>query len=166
MCIQRIKKLACCIKLPYKQHLSYSILSCFFIQQAFASEIIFFKNNAVVWRQQQTITGKLSRFISPTITVYHNDQTLSVPVKKDSTFSFTIDLTDKQNKIWAVAQNGKSVIASDTLHLTLGFHPLPLVKPYAVIHQKRVLLHAVLINNPTKKPLKFFGKMIQEILFL
>lgn len=149
------------IKLPYRPHLSFLMLSGFFIfsiQKASAPEITLFEKDAVVWRQQQIITGRLSGFISPTVTVYHNNQTLSVPVKKDSTFSFTLNLVDQRNKIHLTAQNGKSTIASDTLHLTLGLHPLPVVKPYAVIHQNRVSLHALLIDNPTKKQLKYFWK--------
>jgi len=138
----------------YTRHLSSLILFGFFIfftQKTSASGIILFEKDAVVWRQQQTITGRLSGFILPAITVYHNDKTLSVPVKKDSTFSFTLNLADEQNKIQAIARNSNSAIASDTLRLTLGFHPLPVVKPYAIIHQNQVLLHASVINNPTTK---------------
>lgn len=150
-----------CVKLTYKQYLSLLIFSCFFtffIQKASASEIILFKKDAVVWQQQQTITGKLSGFISPAITVYHNDQTLSVLVRKDSTFSFNLNLANEHNKIFVAVQNENSTIASDTLHLALGFHPLPVIKPYAVILQNQVLLHATVINNPTKKQLKYFWK--------
>jgi len=158
MRIQRMMMPGYFIKLPYRQHLLYSVLSFLFIQQAFASEIMLFKKDAVVWRQQQTITGRLSGFISPTIIVYHNDHTLSVPVKKDSTFSFILHLKEDKNKIQVIAQDHKSAIVSDILHLTLGFHPLPVVKPYAVIHQNRVSLHAIVIDNPTKKQLKYFWK--------
>lgn len=161
MYIERIKTIGFCCRFAYWRQLSSLILSCFFIfilQKASASGIILFTKDAVVWQQQQTITGKLSGFMSDKIIVCRNDQTLSVPVKNDSTFSFTLNLADEQNKIHALAQNGKSAIASDTLHLTLGFHPLPVVKPYAVIHQNQASLHAAVINNPTQKQLKFFWK--------
>ncbi len=137
----------------------YLIISYFFLfQRALASEIILLKKDAVVWRQQQTITGKLSGFISQKIIVLHNGKTLSVSVKKDSTFSFSLNLVNKKNNIRVVAQNSKSTIISDTLRLTLGFHPLPVIKPYAVIHPNHVSLLAVVINNPTKKQLKYFWK--------
>lgn len=158
---ERRKKTTFCVKHFYAPHFSYFILFCFFIfftQKTSASAIILFKKDAVVWRQQQTITGRLSGFILPAITVYHNDKTLSVPVKKDSTFSFTLRLAFERNKIQAVAQNNQSTIASDTLRLTLGFHPLPVVKPYAVIRKKQVILRAAVINNPTQKQLHFFWK--------
>lgn len=161
MSIERIKKNSFCISSSDTGHLLSLILFSFFIfftQKTSASGIILFKKDAVVWGQQQTITGKLSGFILPTITVYHNDATLSVPVKKDSTFSFLLNLEDEHNEIFVAVQNENSTIASDTLHLTLGFHPLPVVKPYAVILQNRASLHAAVINNTTKKQLNFFWK--------
>src|SRR5438128_2740789 len=128
MYLERRKKISFRIRRSCIRHLSSLILSWLFIfstQKTSASTIILLEKDAVVWRQQQTIIGKLSGFYLPTITVYHNDKTLSVSVKKDSTFSFTLNLHDELNKIFVVAQNSNSTIASDTLHLTLGFHPLP-----------------------------------------
>ena len=161
MCTPGINKITDPLQSPFQARLSNLILVStllFLIQKTSASEIILLKKDAVVWSQQQTINGRLSGFISPAITIYHNDQTLSVPVKKDSTFSFALCLVDQQNKIHLTALDGRSTIVSNTLHLTLGFHPLPSIIPYAVIHQGQVSLHAVLVDNPTKKQLKYFWK--------
>src|SRR5687768_17541009 len=97
------------------------------------ASISFDKKDAVVWLQKQTVSGKLSGFQSKQLTVHHDDTLFYVSVNNDSSFSFDINLHDAENKIWLAVDNEKSLTVSDTLHLTLGYHPLPVVKPYAVV---------------------------------
>jgi cyclomaltodextrinase len=119
-----------------------------------ASSIILDNRDAVVWLPQQTVSGKLSGFQTKHLYVHHDQNLFSVNVNRDSTFSIHILLHDAENKIWITTD--KSELISDTLILILGYHPLPVVKPYAVIFGNKATLHATIIDNPFKQPLHFF----------
>lgn len=102
MDIERIIKITCRAKHPFRAQLSILILVSFLffpVQKTSASKIILLEKDAVVWRQLQTVSGTLSGFISPTVNVDYNGKTLSVPVKKDSTFSLILKLNEEPNNI-------------------------------------------------------------------
>jgi glycosidase len=119
-----------------------------------ASSIILNNKDAVVWLPKQTVSGKLSGFQVKQLSVHHDQNLFSVNVNKDSTFSIDIILRDAENKIWITA--GKSEIISDTLILILGYHPLPVVKPYAIIIGNKATFHAAIVDNPYMQSLNFF----------
>src|SRR3954451_4171531 len=120
-----------------------------------ASSIILNNKDAVVWLPKQTVSGKLSGLKSKQLTVHLNQTLFSVNVNNDSTFSFDIELHDKENKLWITTVE-KQEISSDTLDLILGYHLLPVVKPDAVVSGNKVTLHATIIDNPFNQPLHFF----------
>src|SRR3954464_12538492 len=95
-----------------------------------ASSIIFNTRNATVWSPQQIISGSTVDFNTAEIIIHINDSSFTTRVN-DHRFSFTVMLTEMKNIITAEAKNDNEIVHSDTLEYSLGFKPLPVVKPFA-----------------------------------
>ena len=121
-----------------------------------AASIILQTKNATVWLPQQTITGKISGFASNKLKWHLNNRSGFVNVHLNSTFSFPITLKSIDNIIW-VEDEAHNII-SDTIHYTLGYHPLPEVVPFAITKKNLAILNLRVINNPYDLPLRFFWK--------
>jgi glycosidase len=120
-----------------------------------ASSIILNNKDAVVWLPKQTVFGKLLGLQSKQLIVHFNQDLFSIDVNNDNTFSFEIELHDKENKLWITTAE-KPEINSDTLNLILGYYPLPVIKPYAIITGNKATLNVTVLDNPFKQPLHFF----------
>lgn len=131
------------------------IFSVFLFSECYASSILLHTNDAVVWHAEQEITGELSGFTAEKVIVHHDQLSFSANVTNDRKFSFRVTLRDLKSKIW-VEVPGDSTIISDTLRYTLGYNPVPIVKPFATINGDTATLHATTIENPYQVPLKFF----------
>ncbi len=116
-----------------------------------AASIVLHTRDAVAWLPQQTIQGSLIGFTAKTVMVHHDKKTFSIQVNKDNSFTFSLELHDANNNIWIEANNKTTTVFSDTVRLQLGYHPQPVIKPYAVINNNTATLHAFTISNPWKK---------------
>lgn len=133
------------------------LLSSFFIvQNSSAASIMLHIKNATAWLPYQNIKGELAGFKTAMVTVHYDDSVFEISVNKDGKFSFSLTLHEAQNNIWVESLNGNKIIVSDTVQLTLGYKPLPVIKPYAVIEGNTATLHASIIENPLQASLKFF----------
>ena len=121
-----------------------------------AASIILQTKNATVWLPKQTITGKISGFASNKLKWHLNNRSGFVNVHLNSTFSFPITLKSIDNIIW-VEDEAHNII-SDTIHYTLGYHPLPEVVPFAITKKNLAILNLRVINNPYDLPLRFLWK--------
>jgi len=129
-----------------------SSITCFlFFSELKAASIILHTHNAEAWLPQQTITGALIDFTAKTIIVHQDDKAFTIAINNNSSFSFPLILHDNNNSIWVQANNGDTLVSSDTIQLQLGYHPTPVVKPYAVIDSRTAVLHASIISNPWDK---------------
>lgn len=115
------------------------------------------KKDAEVWYPEQTITGKVSGIETNQITVHYEDSTFLVSVNRDHNFSFQLTLRDKKNRIWAEVpfQEQSAIVISDTLDLTLGYTPTPVIKPTVTIEDEKAILKAEIIENPYHRSLSF-----------
>lgn len=149
------------MKRSYTQNLLKTfLLIClsFVIKSNKASEIILFYNNAVVWLPQQNIKGKLAGFFADRVIVYSNDSSFFAQVKKDSSFSFPLIVSEEGNNIKVIAEDNGQTVSSKEIHLRLGYHPLPVVKPYAKVQKHNLSLHTKIIYNPSNKPIQFYWR--------
>lgn len=115
-----------------------------------AASVVLHSRNAVAWLPQQTMQGSLVGFLAKSIIIHQDNKTFGVTVT-DSVFQFSFVLHDGTNMIWAEAANNGKRIVSDTVHLQLGYHPEPVMKPYEVINNEEAILHVKSIMNPWKK---------------
>lgn len=125
-----------------------------------SSPILLNTKDATVWLPQQNITGTASGFLLNKIKWHLNNKSGIVTLHQNGTFIFSITLTEKNNIIWV--EDVHHSIISDTIHYTLGYTPLPEVKPFAVINNNTAMLNVTIVNNPYKLPLKFLWKAIQS----
>ncbi len=125
-----------------------------FYSRAFAADIALNQSDAVAWLPQQTISGNVNGLNVKYVTVYHNHSSFTVPAKNDM-FAFTVTLFPGKNNIRVSVTKGKQLIMSPPLTLTLGYRPLPVVKPYALITGDIISLGANIITNPYGKSLRF-----------
>ncbi len=116
-----------------------------------AGSIILHTRNAVAWLPQQTIEGTLIGFKANTITIHQDTNVFTVTVNQKNAFSFSLTLHDNNNRIWAHTTDHGTIVSSDTITLQLGYHPTPLIKPYAIINGNTATLHASVISNPWKE---------------
>ena len=116
-----------------------------------ADGIVFKERSAAAWLPQQTIEGRINGFAARTLTLHQDNKTYTVVVSAKGTFSYSVTLHDSINRIWAEAKNGNKKIISDTLALTLGYHPTPLIKPVASVAKNITTLRAFTLSNPWKK---------------
>ena len=116
--------------------------------------------DATVWLPQQTITGKISGFKSNKLKWYLNNTSGFVNVKQNRSFSFSITLKSINNIIWI--EDEAHNIMSDTIKYTLGYNPVPEVKPYAVVKTNEAILNLNVINNPYNLPLQFLWKVAKS----
>ena len=112
--------------------------------------------DATVWLPQQTITGKISGFISNKLKWHLNNASGFANVHLNSTFSFSVTLKSTNNIIW-VEDEAHNII-SDTINYTLGYNPVPEVMPFAIAKNNEVILNLRVINNPYNLPLQFLWK--------
>ncbi|TKK71993.1 hypothetical protein FC093_02995 [Ilyomonas limi] len=134
--------------------LLFSIACLLFFSELKAGSIVLHTRDAVAWLPQQTIQGTLVDFTTKTITVHHDTTAFTITVNNDNSFSFSLTLHDDDNHIWVHANDGNNRVISDTVTLQLGYHPTPVIKPYAVIQNNTAVLHASIILNPWK-PLQY-----------
>jgi len=128
---------------------SIACLLCF--TELKAGSIVLHTHDAVAWLPDQTITGALVGFNAKTITVHQDDRSFTVAVNSNNSFSFSLTLHDSANRIWVLANNDDAIMSSDTILLQLGYHPTPVIQPYAVIKNDTAVLHTSIISNPWKK---------------
>ena len=121
-----------------------------------AASIILKTKNATVWLPQQTITGKLSGFVSNKLKWHLNNTTGFVNVHLNSTFSFSVILKSNNNIIW-VEDEAHNII-SDTINYALGYNPVPEVMPFAITKKNEAILSLRVINNPYNLPLRFLWR--------
>lgn len=146
------------MKKLYSTYSSKTILCLAFIlffQITNGAEIILFSSDAVVWLKNQTVEGKLEGFFNKQVTVFSNDKSFVIAVEKDSSFKFSLPVSETGNRIKVSADHADSTITSKEIFLRLGYHPLPVVEPYAEIHKNNITLHAKILSSNTAKPLKF-----------
>ncbi len=134
-----------------KTALLFFIVSLSCCCQAQAASIVLHTRDAVAWLPQQTIQGSLVGMKAKKVTVHQDMRTFTVAVEKDHSFSFSLSLHDDKNHIWVTANEDGKTVQSDTVVLQLGYHPTPVIKPYAVVNNNTVVLHAALLSNPWKK---------------
>jgi glycosidase len=123
--------------------------------RVYAAAITLDEKDATVWLPMQSITGRVLGSNAHNLKLYCNGVSYPVNINADSTFKVTVKLADGENKIWASAQQGNSTIKTNHLNLTLGYHPLPVARPYAIVAKGKVTLNATVTGNPSKQPLKF-----------
>ena len=120
-----------------------------------AVTIIFKEKNAEVWLPDQSIQGRVTGLNVNSLLLYCNNTPYTVTVNTDGTFKVTVKLHYGENNIRATCGPANSVTTSDQLNLTLGYRPVPVVTPYAVINNSITTLNSTLVVNPSAKPLKY-----------
>jgi cyclomaltodextrinase / maltogenic alpha-amylase / neopullulanase len=122
----------------------------------YASEIILHKTSATVWYPGQGISGKLIDFPAGSITVHHNQRSFAAEVDSSQQFSFTLTLLPGKNTVWVIAAAGELRLSSDTIQLSLGYRPAPLVRPLATVSGNQATLRARTLENPGNAPLHYY----------
>jgi len=130
------------------------MIIAFISNSTYAASITFKENNAVVWLYMQSIAGKINGNVS-SVKLYCNNTPYVVKVNNDKTFSVMVKLSNGDNKIWATGTSGGNTVTSAKLILTLGYHLLPGIKPYAVVQDGKATLKVQLNDNPTGQTLKY-----------
>src|SRR5436853_76220 len=137
------------------------LISCVsFFYNSYPASILLFTKDAVVWLQQQTITGNASGLSSKKLKWHLNNTTGFTNIHTDGSFSFSFDLTQKESIIWVEDVNHS--IVSDTIHYTLGYNLLPEVKPFITISNNVATLDAEILSHPYHKPLKFLWETVKS----
>src|SRR3954471_10854336 len=131
--------------------LAIVIVACLASARTNAQEILLHKKDATVWGMHQTIHGSVRGFKPRDVTIFQDTTYQTVTVDADSSFTFTIDVHQGLNQVWASAQR----VVSDTLRLILGYRPAPLVTPVASVSKNKVHLHPRLMENPGRWPLRY-----------
>ncbi len=120
-----------------------------------AAEIVLHHQDAVVWHYEQVIRGELKGIAVSKLIVHHNQMTFTVPVPSSGKFSFKLILREPKNKIWVEATYQDSLWLSDTITYTLGYQPVPVIKPIASVINHKALLEAITLENPYQLPLQY-----------
>ena len=128
-------------------------LSIIFFSYANGGSITLDTRDATVWLPQQTITGSVSGLSSNKLKWHVNNISGTATVHSNSKFSFSCILTETKNIIWVEDAGGN--IISDSIHYTLGYKPLPEVKPFASINGNTAKLKTDIIDNPYNLPLTY-----------
>ncbi|MFD2101283.1 alpha-amylase family glycosyl hydrolase [Flagellimonas iocasae] len=110
--------------------------------------------DAIVWHPKQEIKGQVHGINPKEIIIYQNGKYFSTGVDDKGVFKFELCLTDKETKVWAEVP-GHPPVVSDTVQYTLGYDPIPIVKPYPVWDGEKITLHADIVENPYGEPIKF-----------
>jgi cyclomaltodextrinase len=135
--------------------ITFLLLIGFTGSRVYAASIVVNGKDAAVWLPSQTITGKVSTTAITNLKVYCNKVAYTVKINSDKTFKVTVSLAQGDNSIYANGEDGSSAIKSATIDLTLGYKPVPVVKPYAVISGSKITLNATVIDNPSNTTLKY-----------
>jgi len=130
-----------------------AFISLLLLSQLHASSIILNTKNATVWLPQQIITGKTKNLSSNKLKWHVNNASGNITIKQNGTFCFSIVLTATNNIIWA--DDSLYGATSDTIYYTLGYMPLPEVKPFAAIANNIATLDVKIIDNPYNLPLAY-----------
>lgn len=136
-----------------KKSICFTICIVFSLQ-LHAASIILYTKSATVWLPEQTIHGEVKDIFSDHVIVHINDSNFTVKVDSLQTFSFSVLLRKKMNKIWIQGKSSPGII-SDTVYYELGYKPLPLVKPFSTHKGDTISLHATIKTNPYQSPLEF-----------
>lgn len=131
------------------------ILAVFITNASYAGAILLHKKDATVWLPQQLIKGEVSGIKVPWLTVHYNNGTYKINVGKDHSFLININLNTIDNRIWITCTDNGKVTSSDTLNLTLGNRPVPVVQPFAIINHNKATLKYRLVNTAGKKNLRY-----------
>src|SRR3954469_6967923 len=94
-----------------------------------AASIVLNEKDATVWLSSQSIAGTTEGIGAAQLTVYCNGVAYQANIRSAKSFSVKVKLNGGINKIWAAYQ----AITSEILKLTLGYKPLPVVEPVAVV---------------------------------
>ncbi|HSJ66087.1 MAG TPA: alpha-amylase family glycosyl hydrolase [Anditalea sp.] len=112
-------------------------------------------SDATVWHYNQAIKGSINGIDTDSVIVYHNDNSFSVPVDEFGNYSSTLLLVKKSNKIWTCINRKEGLVSSDTIHLTLGYNPVPVLKPIAKVNGEKVHLDYEILENPYDEVLTY-----------
>ena len=115
-----------------------------------AGSIVLHTHSAVAWLPQQTIEGTLVGFKANTVIIHQNTRFFTVAINKNNSFSFPLTLHDNNNQVWVQATHHDTLVSSDTVTLQLGYHQMPVIKPYAVISGNTAILHTAVVSDPWK----------------
>ncbi|RFZ93989.1 DUF3459 domain-containing protein [Mucilaginibacter conchicola] len=122
---------------------------------SYAAAILLHQKDATVWLPSQLISGQVKDFKASEITVHQNDRTFTVKVDALGKFLINVDLQYTANKIWLTAMHNGKQVSSAILNLTLGYQPVAIVKPFAVIKGNKAVLQHKLINNAGEETLNY-----------
>lgn len=136
-----------------KKSICFTICIVFSLQ-LHAASIILHTKSTTVWLPEQTIHGAVKNSSLNYVVVHINDSNFIVKVDSLQTFSFSVLLKKKQNRIWVQSQSSPHIV-SDTVYYELGYKPLPSVKPFATHKGDTIFLHAAIKTNPYQSQLKF-----------
>lgn len=139
------------------QLLAVMILTAILAESVRCQAVVITNRNAVVWGQTQTIRGTIDTSIAThgeilvngVSTSFHSDgagKTFSIPVRIGAGISSIVARIDSAG----------TVLSSDTLRLTLGFHPRPEIGIAAAVSSFSVTLTVQVFDNPTGSPLEFY----------
>lgn len=135
--------------------IKYSVLFWIIIcNSVFAQSVKLNEKDAVVWHYEQEVTGELSGFETDKITIHLGDSVFKSSITHN-TFSLQVTLREKETEIWVEVPYNHTTIISDTLLYTLGYDPIPIVRPIAHVKGDTAVLKAELIDNPYGQPVKY-----------
>jgi cyclomaltodextrinase len=141
-----------------------SIVILHFFSGAYSASILLNTRDATVWLPQQTITGNASGLSSNKIKWHVNNTSGIAIVRTNGTFSFFITLTTTNNIIWV--EDADLSVKSDTINYTLGYNPLPEVKPFATIDNNLAMLNVSIVNNPYNAELSYKWNVLKSPAFV
>lgn len=132
------------------------ILISFFINPTFSqhqASVQIDSDDKDIWHPDQIVSGKITGTATDELLVHYNGKTIAAKVV-DGKFSVNLRLLEPQNDIW-VEVPGVSSVVSDTLVYSLGYTPVPIVKPYATVSGDRAILQSVVLENLTGEKVKY-----------
>jgi len=127
------------------------ILILIFLQTRFmfATQVSINQKDAVVWGQSQVITGRATGVTTNAAVLYLNGAqhpfTLQYP---GNTFSVPIWVGRGMNNIVVGVDSAGQLFFSDTLHLALGYNPVPDLYAFATVSGREITLHSIVVSNP------------------
>ncbi len=120
---------------------------CFSPFAVHAASVVLHSRDAVAWLPEQTMRGSVYGIRAKTIVIHLDNETFAVAVN-EGVFRFSFVLHEGVNAVWAESREGGKRIVSGTVRLTLGYHPEPLLIPYAEVKEHTIVLHTKMVMNP------------------
>ncbi len=114
--------------------------------------VFFLHTNAEVWAVDQRIEG-LYYGSQRQVDIYVNGEKSSVQVSENR-FSFPLTLSTDLTQIVAATRDVGKKGGSDTLRLTLGYRPVPMLQPGIKAQGQYLELTALVLENPYQEPLQ------------